>query len=62
MLYMNRVGTRPDTRPSVAYGWAGAVMLKNRRKSYFYESVTNGPTDEPMVGRTHPLIESLGRD
>ena len=37
--------TRPDTRPSVAYGWAWAVMLKNQRKRYFYESVTNGRTD-----------------
>ena len=37
--------TRPDTRPSVAYGWAGAVMLKNRGKSYFHESVTDGWTD-----------------
>ena len=33
--------TRPDTRPSVMYGWAGAVILKNRQKTYFYESVTN---------------------
>ena len=37
--------TRPDTWPSVAHGWAGAVMLKNWRKSYFYESVTDGPTN-----------------
>ena len=42
------LGTRPDTRPSVTYSWAGAVMLKNRQKSYFYESVTDGRTDGPM--------------
>ena len=62
--------TRPDTRPSVAYIWAGAVVLKNRRKSYFQESVTNGPTDRRTNGpmdqqtdeRIHPLIESLVRD
>ena len=35
-------------------------MLKNRRKRYFYESVTDGPTDGPTDGRTHPLIEMRG--
>ena len=50
--------TRPDTRPSVAYGWAGAVMLKNRRKRYFYESVTDGRTDGRTNGPTdgHTLL------
>ena len=38
--------TRPDTWPLVAYGWAGAIMLKNRRKSYLYESMTDGRTDQ----------------
>ena len=44
--------TRPDTRPSVACGWAGAVMLKNRRKIYFYESIMDGPMDRRTDGWT----------
>ena len=28
--------TRPDTRPSIACGWAGAAMPKNRRKNLFF--------------------------
>ena len=44
--------TRPDTRPSVAYGRAGAVMLNNRRKRYFYESVMDRRTDGPTDRRT----------
>ena len=62
--------TRPDTWPPVAYAWAGAVMLKNRQKCYFNESVINLRTDRQMDRqtdrstdeRTHPLIESLVRD
>ena len=47
--------TRPDTRRSVAHGWAGAVMLKNRyRKKTGY-----GPTDRRTKG--HTLIEMRGR-
>ena len=44
-------GTRPDTRPPVAGGWAGAEM----RVSSLFDSCprTNRPTD----GRTKPLIE-----
>ena len=52
--------TRLDTRPSVACGWAGAVMLKNRRKSCTKKN--GGPKDRRTDGRTHPLIESLARD
>ena len=55
--------TRPDTRPSVTCGWAGAVMPKNRRKSYFLwkrdgptDQRTDGPMDQwtnrPMDGHT----------
>ena len=36
--------TRPDTRPSVADGWAGAEM---RVFPLFNSSVTDGPTDRP---------------
>ncbi len=44
--------TRPDTLPGMSrVGWAGAVMLKNRREKKVV-------TDR----RTHPLIELLGRD
>ena len=40
--------TRPDTRPSVACGWAGAVMLKYQRKSCAKKKrVTDGRTDTP---------------
>ena len=44
--------TKPDTRPLVTYGWAGAVILKNWRKRYFYESVTDGGTNGRMDQRT----------
>ena len=47
--------TRPDTRPPVADGWAGAEM---RVFPLFDSMVTDRPTD----GRTKPLIESLVRD
>ena len=51
--------TRPDTRPSVAHGWAGAVMLKNcyRKKTGNRptDRQTERPTDRPTDGRTHPL-------
>ena len=46
--------TRPDTRPSVADGWAGAEM---RVFPLFNSSVTDQPTDQPTDGRTKPLIE-----
>ena len=49
--------TRTDTRPSVACGWAEAVLLKN-----LYENVTDGPTGRRTDRRTHPLKESLARD
>ena len=42
--------TRPDTRPPVADGWAGAEM---RIFPLFDSMVTDGPTDR----RTKPLIE-----
>ena len=44
--------TRPDTRPSVADGWAGAEI------SVFDScSRTDRPTDGRTDGRTKPLIE-----
>ena len=53
-FYAHALGClQPDTRPSVACGWAGAVMLKNREKK------NGGPTDRPTGQGTHPLIESL---
>ena len=42
-------GTRPDTRPSVAAGWAGAEM---RVFPLFDSMVTDGPTDGPTDRRT----------
>ena len=42
--------TRPDTRPSVADGWAGAEM----RVFPLFDSMV---TDQPTDGRTKPLIE-----
>ena len=42
--------TRPDTRPPVADGWAGAEM---RVFPLFDSIITDGRTD----GRTKPLIE-----
>ena len=48
------VQTRPDTRPPVADGWAGAEM---RVLPLFNSSVTDRPTDGPTDGRTKPLIE-----
>ena len=63
--------TRPDTRPSVADGWAGAEMQLSATKSVLKRSFlhfstrvhgpTDGPTDRrtdgPTDGRTKPLIE-----
>ena len=46
--------TRPDTRPSVADGWAGVEM---RVFSLFNSMVTDGWTDQPTDGRTKPLKE-----
>ena len=41
--------TRPDTLPGISrVGWAGAVMLKNRReKKVVTDGRTDGPTDGP---------------
>ena len=41
--------TRPDTRPPVADGWAGAEM---RVFPLFDSSVTDRPTNQPTDGRT----------
>ena len=41
--------TRPDTRPPVADGWAGAEM---RFFSIFDSMVTDGPTEGWTDGRT----------
>ena len=41
--------TRPDTRPPVADGWAGAEM---RVFPLFDSSVTDQPTNQPTDGRT----------
>ena len=53
-----RMRTRPDTRPSVADGWAGAEM---RVFPLFNSITTDQPTDQPTDGRTDgrtkPLIE-----
>ena len=59
--------TRPDTRPPVADGWAGAELhlsaTKNVLKRWFsYFStrahrLTDRPTDRRTDGRTKPLIE-----
>ena len=45
--------TRPDTRPPVADGWAGAEM---RVFPLFDWSVTDRPTDRPMDGQS--LLQS----
>ena len=49
------VTTRPDTRPPVADGWAGAEM----RVFTLFDSCspTDQPTDGRTDGRTKPLIE-----
>ena len=44
-----REKTRPDTRPSVADGWAGAEM---RVFPLFDSMVTDGPTNGRTDGRT----------
>ena len=55
--------TRPDTRPTVADGWAGVEMqlsaTKNVLKRSFphFSTHVHGPTDRPTDGRTKPLIE-----
>ena len=41
--------TRPDTRPSVADGWAGAEM---RVFPLFNSITTDRPTDQPTDRRT----------
>ena len=45
------IQTRPDTRPPVPDGWAGAEM----RVFPLFNSITS--TDQPTDGRTKPLIE-----
>ena len=47
--------TRPDTRPPVADGWAGAEMRVFTLSDSC--SSTDRPTDRPTDGRTKPLIE-----
>ena len=56
------MGTRPDTLPGISHvGWAGAVMLKNRReKKVLTDGRTDRRTDRRTDGWTYPLIESLG--
>ena len=58
MYHVSHRKTRPDTRPPVADGWAGAEMRVFPR---FNSSVTDRPTDRPTNrptdGRTKPLIE-----
>ena len=57
-------GTRPDTRPSVADGWAGAEMqlsaTKNVLKRSFphFSTRVHGPTDGPTDRRTDELTLS----
>ena len=48
-VYLVNEWTRPDTRPSVADGWAGAEM---RVFSLFDSMVTDGPTNGRTNGRT----------
>ena len=50
----SKVETRPDTRPSVADGWAGAEM---RVFPIFRLVVTDQPTNGRTDGRTKPHIE-----
>ena len=67
--------TRPDTRPSVADGWAGASNLnphhkspthmhkKHLKRSFpHFSTRVHGPTDQPTDGRTKPLIELCVRN
>ena len=46
MNFYSNVNKAIYTTASVACGWAGAVMLKDGQKSYFYKSVTDGPMDQ----------------
>ena len=53
-----RKKTRPDTRPSVADGWAGAEMrVFPLFNSITTDQPTNQPTNRPMDGWTKPLKE-----
>ena len=46
------IETRPDTLPGISrVSWAGAVMLKNRRKKSA-DRPTDGRTDRPTDGHT----------
>ena len=58
----SKVETRPDTRPSVADGWAGAEMRVFPTFQLERDGPTDQPTDQPTDGRTKPVIESLVRD
>ena len=50
--------TRPDTRPPVADGWAGAEMRSFPRfDSIITDGRANRRTDGPTDGRTKPLLE-----
>ena len=59
-LKNTNVKTRPDTRPPVADGWAGADM----RVFPLFDSITSTdqPTDQPTDRRTKRGIESRARD
>ena len=68
----NKIKTRPDTRPSVADGWAGAEMQLSATKNVLKRSFphfltrvhgpTDGPRDGPTNGWTKPLIELRERE
>ena len=49
--------TRPDTRPPVADGWAGAEMRVFPLFQLERDGPTNQPTDQPTDGQTKPLTE-----
>ena len=51
--------TRPDTRPPVADGWAGAEMCVFRLFDLITSTdrPTNQPTNRPTDGRSKPLKE-----
>ena len=55
--------TRPDTRPPVADGWAGAELQLSATKNVlkrlysYFSTRAHRPTNQPTDGRTKPLIE-----
>ena len=50
VLILPSKSTRPYSLPGISHvGWAGAVMLKNRReKKGRMDRRTDGPTNQPM--------------